>query len=285
MTESRDESLKKELRDFYSTSQTYMERLKRHDEASFAEYITACMKMIPEHSTVLDCGCGTGLSSHLLQQAGFEVTGTDISPMFIAEARRRYGGEKEVSYAVEDVCEMSFPDASFDAVCSFDLIEHVFDVPKALEEMCRVASKAVIIFQANRLDFINHLEKAMHWEEKATYKPWEARTRPACLYRFVKYGLVTTAKAVGLNHKVYYVNPVLSNDEDACGHDFDATWLTNRYDIEKVLRENDCVVVERRFIEFEDGITRRIHRLGYNGKLLSYYRKLRAHCIICSKKK
>ena len=280
MSGHKDEGLKQELEHFYSTSRTYMERLRKHDKRSFAEYIALCRRVIPEGSTVLDCGCGVGLSSYLLAQDGFEVTATDISPLFISEAKKIYGDEPQVTYSVEDVCDMSFPDASFDTACSFDLIEHVFDVHRALREMCRVAKGEVLIFQANHLDFIRHLEKALHWEPKNRYKPWEGRSRTRCIYRFLRNGLVTLAKAIGINHKIYYVEPVLCDDEDACGEDFDATWLTNRYDIENVLKKNGFSVVDRFYLEFEDGVIRRLKRLGLNGKTSSYYMKMRAACII-----
>jgi len=51
------------------------------------------------------------------------------------------GSEKELPFGpvrIEDVTQLTFPDASFEAVLSFDVLEHVPDYKSALREFCRV---------------------------------------------------------------------------------------------------------------------------------------------------
>ena len=38
--------------------------------------------------TILDCACGTGQQLHIFQSLGYEVTGSDISPSMLAQARK-----------------------------------------------------------------------------------------------------------------------------------------------------------------------------------------------------
>ena len=59
---------------------------------------------------------------------GSEFLGPDVAPGTVNEAGLRH----------EDVTQLSFPDAEFDAILSFDVLEHVPGHRKALEECCRV---------------------------------------------------------------------------------------------------------------------------------------------------
>lgn len=40
----------------------------------------------------------------------------------------------------QDMCSLSYDDQSYDLICSFDVLEHVYDINKALSEMYRVLS-------------------------------------------------------------------------------------------------------------------------------------------------
>ena len=68
---------------------------------------------------------------------GAHVSGVDISPSIVEQARAAFGPEPLVA-VVADVREMPFPDASFDAVYSMGTIEHFRDSERALAEMARV---------------------------------------------------------------------------------------------------------------------------------------------------
>src|SRR5687767_679449 len=48
---------------------------------------------------VLDVACGTGKSFEPLLSRGYEVTGCDLSPAMVAEARRKAAGAREVVVA------------------------------------------------------------------------------------------------------------------------------------------------------------------------------------------
>jgi SAM-dependent methyltransferase len=86
---------------------------------------------------VLDAGCGVGYGSAFLGEVARRVVGVDRDASAIAYARERYA-RPNVEFLVGDVLRLAFTDASFDAVCSFETIEHVDDVDALLGETARV---------------------------------------------------------------------------------------------------------------------------------------------------
>lgn len=93
---------------------------------------------VVEGRSVLDASCGTGYGIEILSKAGAAtVTGVDISAEAIGEAKSRFG--KFAAELVEaDLRKLPFEDDSFDAVVSFETIEHMEEPQKALAELDRV---------------------------------------------------------------------------------------------------------------------------------------------------
>jgi len=81
------------------------------------------------------------------------------------------------------------------------------------------------------------------------------------------------------------LKPVLSEDKNVCGKDFDATWLTNWFDIESIFKEHgfsvECVFHQN----FEDKIIRMMKALKWPRSLQSFYVKVRKACVIVGVKK
>ena len=88
-------------------------------------------------ATVLDVGCGGGFLSNYLSHAGHRVTGLDASSDALAIAQR-YDGTGLVRYHQGDALHLPYPDASFDAVCAMDFLEHVEDPKQVIAEAARV---------------------------------------------------------------------------------------------------------------------------------------------------
>lgn len=82
---------------------------------------------------ILEVGCGTGLVLQRLRSFARSAKGVDLSPGMLARARERGLDVQEASATA-----LPFPDATFDATCSFKVLAHVPEVETALREMLRV---------------------------------------------------------------------------------------------------------------------------------------------------
>jgi len=87
---------------------------------------------------VLDLGCGTGRHTAWLAGAGAHVTAVDFSEKMLEQARRKVRGD-DVRFVVHDLHErLPFGDASFDAVASGLVLEHLRDLDGFFREARRV---------------------------------------------------------------------------------------------------------------------------------------------------
>ena len=75
------------------------------------------------NKNVLDVPCGMGWGSSLLRSAS-SITGVDIDPEAIREARERYASSR-IKFEVGNMTSLVFPNDSFDVVCCLEGIEHI----------------------------------------------------------------------------------------------------------------------------------------------------------------
>lgn len=88
---------------------------------------------------ILDVGCGAGFFSILLAKAGYEVTGIDITPAMIREAKILAFEEKsDISFAVMDAEKLSFDKESFDVVIARNVTWNLTNPVEAYREWLRV---------------------------------------------------------------------------------------------------------------------------------------------------
>jgi SAM-dependent methyltransferase len=97
-------------------------------------------------STILDVGCGYGAYGRAMMETGTKCFGCDVNFTYLQEAQRR--GLPVV--AVDSV--LPFADHTFDSVLLFEVIEHVSNVDKLLEQSFRVARRNVLITVPNSED-------------------------------------------------------------------------------------------------------------------------------------
>lgn len=100
----------------------------------------AVVRRVAPGSRVLDLGCGDGYLTHLLSRRAESVTGLDPEAAAV-----RLAGELLREYkncrVLEGSCyDLPFPDGSFDVAVMADVIEHLEDDDRSLQELARVLS-------------------------------------------------------------------------------------------------------------------------------------------------
>jgi SAM-dependent methyltransferase len=115
--------------------------LARTQEATMLRFLEPVMGL-----RILDVGSGTGRAAIALARNGADVTAVDASPemLAVAERRARDAGAR-VTFARGDAHHLEFDDRSFDAVVCLRVLMHMPDWRRSLGELCRVASRRVVI--------------------------------------------------------------------------------------------------------------------------------------------
>ena len=91
--------------------------------------------------SVLDLGCGDGLTLSLLKEKGIIGKGLDISKEGVEKAKMKGFDASVFDFS----SKLPFLDNSFDIVISLDVLEHLYDPKNLLAEASRVSKGSVII--------------------------------------------------------------------------------------------------------------------------------------------
>jgi SAM-dependent methyltransferase len=92
---------------------------------------------MPADGKVLDLACGTGLGMMQYVRRGFSVTGIDVAPAMIEQARELVPKGAGVEFAIGRAEALPLPDASFDLVSCAQAF-HWFEPHAAFSECARV---------------------------------------------------------------------------------------------------------------------------------------------------
>ncbi len=125
------------------------ERLSEADyQSNPVDYLIYCCHLatydfaIPyvKDRTVLDFGCGTGYGTHRLAAVCERITGVDISAEAVGFAADAHQAPNLDYQLIRPLPEhrAPFPDGSFDAITSFQVIEHIWEVDAYVAELARL---------------------------------------------------------------------------------------------------------------------------------------------------
>jgi 2-polyprenyl-3-methyl-5-hydroxy-6-metoxy-1,4-benzoquinol methylase len=105
---------------------------------------------IPAGAHVLDVACGTGNTSIPLARQGSIVTGVDIAPNLLVQARERAAAENlAITFDEGDAEQLPYPDASFDAVVTMFGAMFAPRPELVVAELARVLKPGGLLAMAN----------------------------------------------------------------------------------------------------------------------------------------
>jgi len=115
-------------------------------------YFLALNKYIDEHEKILDVGFGLGYGLNILSIKSREVNGVDVDKKVLDYCSHTIVGRNPRLniLALFDGYNLPFPEETFDVVTCVDVIEHVEDYDRLINEMVRVSKKGVFLSTPNR---------------------------------------------------------------------------------------------------------------------------------------
>jgi SAM-dependent methyltransferase len=170
--------------------------------------------------TVLDVACGPGLVACAFANVARHVTGIDIVPAMIEQARTRQAGMDlaNVDWVVGDILPLPFPDGSFSLVLSRYAFHHILDPAAVLREMVRVCAPGGRVAV---IDFDMPPEKAAafdHMEQLRDPSHVHALSLPELRSMFAAAGLAGLREAsytipMGMEQQLAASSPNPGDDE------------------------------------------------------------------------
>jgi ArsR family transcriptional regulator len=115
------------------------------------EYRQRLLEQVPEGSTVLEIGVGTGGLLQELAARASQVIGVDHSPAMLEEARRRLtaAGIGGIELRLGEMSHLPLPDASVGCVVANMVLHHAADPAQVLAEIRRVLSPGGLLLLAD----------------------------------------------------------------------------------------------------------------------------------------
>jgi len=101
-------------------------------------------KHLGRAADVLDIGCGAGYGTAVLAEGAASAIGIDFATEAIEYARANYP-RPNLRFALGSATDLPFPDASFDLITAFEVIEHLADGARLLAEARRVLRSGGIL--------------------------------------------------------------------------------------------------------------------------------------------
>lgn len=126
-----------EVRQFYDNFLSYLKNDHRRENPRHTKIKQALSIFDFKDKTVLDLGCGTGITSKFMAEAGAKVVAIDLSPALI-EFARQHSRHKNVIYFIGDITKLDLK-KQFDFIIMIDVLEHI--LPERIPNLIEVLKK------------------------------------------------------------------------------------------------------------------------------------------------
>jgi Methyltransferase domain len=115
-------------------------------------YYYALNNYVKDGDKVLDVGIGAGYGMNLLSIKAKELYGVDVDSKSIEHCKKLVLGKNPKVKEIKkyDGYKLPFKDNSFDVVTCVDVVEHVEDYDRFIDELLRVSKRVVVFGTPNR---------------------------------------------------------------------------------------------------------------------------------------
>jgi SAM-dependent methyltransferase len=155
--------LKPKLARFYAERADYHAMTAREDKVSHPQ-VRFLLERIRPSDTVVEFGCGGGVVLSAAGNVARRAIGFDIGDIAVRNANARPGRH---SAFVADVASVPLAENSADLVYSFEVLEHVWNPARVIEEMLRVVKPGGTVFfttpNGYSMDMHLHLRPAVRF--------------------------------------------------------------------------------------------------------------------------
>ena len=167
------ESQKRQIVDQFTRMAEPFARLPAHSTEESIRLIERAAAIGPD-DTILDLACGPGILACAFAATARQVTGIDLTPAMIEQARtlQRSRGLKNLDWYVGDVTSLPFADATFAVAFTRYSFHHLLDPKAVFAEMVRVTKgrgRVVLVDvytssreQAEAYDYVETLRDPSH---------------------------------------------------------------------------------------------------------------------------
>lgn len=242
MNRCLEASVDERLTQYYQSSIRYRDDLKTHGRSFLEPFLILVKRYVKQNAQILDLGCGTGLSTRLLNESGYCALGLDLSPLFLSVEKQE---NSQTDLIAGNAFQLPFPDRIFDAVVAFEFIEHVSDIPRLLDEILRVLKDGghILFHSPNLLSPYLPAFDLLRLLIGREGRPVFAENLPQA-FRWLLFNLtMSLRKRITGKPSFQYREPDLS--ERRIGGDSDSVYLANPQDLARYLRKKGCVIINR----------------------------------------
>jgi len=193
--------------EWYSRNDHPVALLRSENRVRVPWVISSIHDEIGKRVQVLDIGCGAGFLCNALAEKGHNVVGIDTSEESLKIAEE-LDETKTVLYHKADAYSLPFEDTSFDVVCAMDVLEHVEEPEKIIEEASRVLRPNGLFFfhtfNRNPLSYLVII-KGVEWFVQNTpphMHVYPLFIKPRELRKMCKKNQIKVQKALGFRPQI-----------------------------------------------------------------------------------
>ena len=133
---------------YYNQISQGYEELHKEEQIKKLHFIKELLEKlgikIKQTDTLLDVGCGTGLTTQFWEYTNCNKTGIDPAIKLIEKAKEK-DKNKEIKYILATAENLPFKDNNFDITISITAIQNFHDIEKGLDEIKRVSKNLIIL--------------------------------------------------------------------------------------------------------------------------------------------